>query len=86
MRSSPRLYAALSFPVMGLVGIAFAGRKSKKARLRLAMVILGMVTLLALAGCGGPHGIVTPAGNFPITVTAATTTVQANTTVTLGVQ
>ncbi|HEU4414231.1 MAG TPA: hypothetical protein VFT65_05560, partial [Candidatus Angelobacter sp.] len=86
MRSSPRLYAALSFPVMGLVGIAFAGRKSKKARLRMAMVILGMVTLLALAGCGGPHGIVTPAGNFPITVTAATTTVQANTTVTLGVQ
>ncbi|MGC2697793.1 MAG: hypothetical protein WA738_18555, partial [Candidatus Angelobacter sp.] len=86
LRKSHRLYAALSFPVLGLVGIAFGGRKSKKARLRLAMVLMGIVTLLALAGCGGPHGITTPSGNFPLTITASSATVQATTQVTLTVQ
>jgi fimbrial isopeptide formation D2 family protein len=78
---------AMFFPVLGLVGIALGGRKSRKARLRLAMVFLGMVTLLSFAGCGGGgHNITTPAGTYQITVTAATTTVQASTPVTLTVQ
>jgi hypothetical protein len=78
---------AMFFPVLGLVGIALGGRKSKKARLRLAMVLLGMVTLLSFAGCGGGgHNITTPAGTYTITVTAATTTVQVSTPVTLSVQ
>ncbi|MBZ5507915.1 MAG: DUF11 domain-containing protein [Acidobacteriia bacterium] len=78
---------AMFFPVFGLVGIALGGRKSKKSRLRLAMVFLGMMALLSFAGCGGGgHNITTPAGSYQITVTAATVTVQASTPVTLTVQ
>ena len=84
--SKPPLYAALFFPVFGLVAIALGGRKSRNARLRLAMVVIGAVGLLSFAGCGGGHRITTPAGNYQLTVTAASTTVQANTTVTLSVQ
>jgi hypothetical protein len=83
---TPRFYATLFFPVLGLVGIAFGGRRSRKARLRLAMAVLSMLGLLAFTGCGGVHGITTPAGSYTITVTAATTTVQATTQVTLTVQ
>jgi uncharacterized repeat protein (TIGR01451 family) len=84
---NPRLYAAFVFPALGLVAIVFSGRrKSKKTRLRLAFAFAGMITLLALAGCGGGNHISTPAGNFTITVTGATTTVQATTQVTLTVQ
>ncbi len=84
---TPRLYAALAFPALGLVALVFGGRKSsRKTRLRLAFVFAGMLTLLMLAGCGGAHRIGTPAGSFSITVTAATATVQATTQVTLTVQ
>jgi hypothetical protein len=79
-------YAAMFLPVFGLVGIAFSGRKGRKARLRFAMVVIGAVALLSFAGCGGAHGITTPAGSYHLTVTAATTTVQASTPVTLNVQ
>jgi CSLREA domain-containing protein/uncharacterized repeat protein (TIGR01451 family) len=84
---NPRMYAALAFPALGLVALVFTGRKnSRKTRLRLAFVFAGMLTLLMLAGCGGAHRSGTPAGNFSITVTAATATVQATTQVTLTVQ
>ncbi len=79
-------YAAWFFPVLGLVGIAVSGRKNKKARMRLALLLMGIVMLLSFAGCGGAHRITTPAGNYQITVTAATTTVQATTQVTMTVQ
>jgi len=82
----PRLYAMLGFPVFGLVALAFGGRKSSKRRLRLALVFVGMVSLLMLAGCGGSNRLTTPKGNFSITVTAATATVQATTQVSLTVQ
>jgi hypothetical protein len=87
MGSKPPLYAALLFPVLGLVGIGLGGRKGRKTRLRLAMVFAGAVVLLSFAGCGGgAHGITTPPGNYQLTVTAASATVQASTTVTLTVQ
>ncbi len=83
----PPLYAALFFPVLGLVGIALSGRKARKTRLRFAMVFVGAAMLLSFAGCaGGLHGPVTPAGTYQITVTAASTTVQASAPVTLNVQ
>src|ERR1051326_52357 len=81
--STPPFYALL-LPVLGLLGIVATGRK-KRTRLRLALVFAGVMTLLTFAGCGGGgiHGITTPAGNYTITVTAATTTVQATTQITL---
>jgi fimbrial isopeptide formation D2 family protein len=83
----PPMYAALFFPVLGLVGIALTGRKARKTRLRFAMVFVGAAMLLSFAGCaGGLHGAVTPAGTYQITVTAASATVQASTPVTLNVQ
>jgi fimbrial isopeptide formation D2 family protein/uncharacterized repeat protein (TIGR01451 family) len=83
----PPLYAALFFPVLGLVGIALSGSKARKTRLRFAMVFVGAAMLLSFAGCGsGLHGPVTPAGSYQITVTAASTTVQATAPVTLNVQ
>ena len=83
----PPLYAALFFPVLGLVGIALSGSKARKTRLRFAMVFVGAAMLLSFAGCGGGlHGPVTPAGSYQLTVTAASTTVQASAPVTLNVQ
>jgi len=83
----PPLYAALFFPVLGLVGIALSGSKARKTRLRFAMVFVGAAALLSFAGCGGGlHGPVTPAGTYQVTVTAASATVQASAPVTLNVQ
>jgi hypothetical protein len=81
------LYAALLFPVFGMVGIAFSGRRGRKARLRFALVVIGALALLSFAGCGsGLHGIVTPAGNYQLSVSASSATVQVSTPVTLSVQ
>jgi uncharacterized repeat protein (TIGR01451 family) len=84
--SKPPVYAALLFPVFGLAAIALSGSRKTRKRLRLAMVCAGAVALLAFAGCGGVHGLVTPRGTYNLSVTAATTTVQASTTVSLTVQ
>ncbi|HET9284383.1 MAG TPA: hypothetical protein VFR24_20715, partial [Candidatus Angelobacter sp.] len=86
---NPRLYAALMFPALGFVAMVFGGRKNKKnrkPRLRLAFAFAGLAMLMALVGCGGLHRTTTPDGTFSITVTAATTTVQATTQVNLTVQ
>jgi uncharacterized repeat protein (TIGR01451 family)/fimbrial isopeptide formation D2 family protein len=82
----PRFVAALFLPVLGFVGICLGGRSKKQWRMRLALAFVGMVTLLAFAGCSGLQGITTPAGSYQITVSAATTTVQATTQVTLSVK
>ena len=82
-----RLYAMLTFPVFGLVAIGLTGRKNRKTRTRLVLSFIGLVSLLAFAGCGGgAHRVTTPPGTYTITVTAATTTVQVSTQVTLNVQ
>jgi hypothetical protein len=83
-RKAP-LYAALFFPVFGLVGITLGGRKGKKNRLRFAMLMIALVAVLSFAGCGGVPGITTPAGTYQLTVTAASATVQVDTPVTLTV-
>jgi hypothetical protein len=81
------LYAALLFPVFGMVGIAFSGRRGRKARMRFVLVVIGALALLSFAGCAsGLHGIVTPAGNYQLSVSAAAGTVQVSTPVTLSVQ
>jgi apolipoprotein N-acyltransferase len=77
----------LTFPVFGLVAIGLTGRKNRKTRTRLVLSFIGLVSLLAFAGCGGgAHRVTTPPGTYTITVTAATTTVQVSTQVTLNVQ
>jgi len=85
--SKSPFYAALFFPVFGMVGIAFSGRRGRKARLRFALVVIGALALLSFAGCaGGLHGVATPPGTYQLTVTASSATVQVSTPVTLSVQ
>jgi hypothetical protein len=85
---TPPFYAAL-LPVLALLGLGLGRKKGKAARLRLAMLLAGLVVLLTFVGCGGgsfrPTG--TPAGTFPITVTAtsASTGQSASTVVNLTV-
>jgi hypothetical protein len=81
-------YAAL-LPILGLLGLGLGRKKAKAARLRLAMLLAGLVVLLAFVGCGGGgfHQTGTPAGTFPITVsaTSASTGQSASTVVNLTV-
>ena len=87
----PPTFAALLFPIAGLVGVGFgfAGRKRKQLRFRLAMMLMGLMLLAALAGCGG-NALMTPTGQSTITVTGTAATaagpVSGSTTVTLTVQ
>jgi hypothetical protein len=89
----PPIYAVLLFPVLGLVGWAAmnlrrGNKTNKKARLRLAIALIGLGIFLAFAGCGG-NPLVTPPGTYPITVTGTATTssgtVSGSATVTLHV-
>ena len=87
--SSGPMYAALLFPVLGLVSLAAAGSRGKKNRMRLLMFLGSMIVLMALFGCGGSPHKGTPIGAFPITVTAtsaANPTVTASTQVVVTVQ
>lgn len=82
-------YAAWLFPIMGLVAAGFAGRKQKKLRLRLVMIVMGLLLIAALSGCGGSP-FTTPPGQSTITVTGTAQTPQGpitgTTTVSLTVQ
>lgn len=79
------VYAVL-FPLLGLAGLGFSRKKGKQSRLRLAMLLAGLLMLLVFTGCGGRTSSPgTPAGTFPITVTATSSTAQASTTVNLTV-
>jgi len=84
--ATPR-YAAMLLPLLGLLGMMLTGKNRKPTRVRLALCLAGLLTVLAFAGCGGTAstaqiGPVT----FPLTVTAATPTDQATTTVNVRVQ
>jgi uncharacterized repeat protein (TIGR01451 family) len=82
------VYAAL-FPILAFAGLGIGRKKGKAARLRLAMLLAGLVVFLAFVGCGGGSLLRTgtPAGNFTITVsaTSASTSQSASTTVNLTV-
>jgi ABC-type uncharacterized transport system auxiliary subunit len=72
---------------MGLAFVTLGAKKDRRRALRGLAIFAVMAFLIVLAGCGGgPHGIVTPAGTYQITVTAVTPTAQATTTITLNVQ
>jgi hypothetical protein len=86
---------AMSLPTFGLLFVGIGrgrGKKGKAARLVILGVVM-LITLLALTGCGGhPRSLFggngnggTPAGTFPITVTASSGNASAQTTVTLTV-
>jgi hypothetical protein len=83
------VYAALLFPMLGVVSLAAVGRRGKKNRMRLVMFLGSFLILMALFGCGGRPTNGTPPGAFPITVTAtsvANSTVTASTQVVVTVQ
>src|SRR5439155_11676456 len=62
--TTPRIYVAMLFPLLGLLGMTLNGKNRKKMRLRLAVCLVGLLALLALAGCGGTavNPFATPAG------------------------
>ncbi len=86
-RTTP-IYAVL-LPLLGLAGLGLRGKKGKSARLRLALLLGGLVMLLSLVSCGGSGGGFrkngTPAGTFPFTVTASSASASASTTLNLTV-
>lgn len=84
--SNTPIYAVL-LPVLGLAGLTFRGKKGKAARLRLALLLGGLMMLFALVSCGGRSNQVsgTPAGTFPFSVTATSGTTSASATVNLTV-
>ena len=83
-RTTP-VYAVL-LPLLGLAGLGFGRKKGNQRRLRLAMLLAGLLMLLIFAGCGGRGQTPgTPRGTFPVTVTATSSTAQASTTVNLNV-
>jgi hypothetical protein len=87
-RAAP-MFAALLFPLIGLVSISSGRKKSRKNLLRTIGIFGGLMLLIALMGCGGRNSNGTPIGSFPLQVTAtssATPSVQASATVTLTVQ
>jgi len=83
---TPPLYAAF-FPVLGLAGLALGRKKSKASRLRLAVVLAGLVLLLGVVGCGGTRAAPVINGSFPINVivSSPTTGDSASTGVTVQV-
>jgi hypothetical protein len=85
------LYAMFAFPVFGMVLAAFGGQRRKGVKRLPILLMLGLVLLLAMAGCGvappaPPPVPGTPAGTFAVTITATSTGFTATTSFNLIVQ
>ncbi|HLK08051.1 MAG TPA: hypothetical protein VKV30_08925 [Candidatus Angelobacter sp.] len=84
------LYAMFMFPVFGMVLAGF-GQLRKRVKLRSMVIMLGLLLLLAIVGCGvappaPPPTPGTPAGTFVVTVTATSAGFTATTSFNLVVQ
>jgi uncharacterized repeat protein (TIGR01451 family) len=85
------LYAMLAFPVFGIMVAGFGGQRRKGVKRLPMLIMLGLVLLLAMAGCGvappaPPPTPGTPAGTFVVTVTATSAGFTATTSFNLVVQ
>jgi hypothetical protein len=77
----PNLWASLTG--LGMLGMVVAGdwKKRNRRRMGIMLLVLALAMILALVGCGGSSsssgggggGGGTPAGTYPITVTATGT-------------
>ena len=85
------LYAMFAFPVFGMVLASFGGQRRKGVKRLPMLIMLGLVLLLAMVGCGvappaPPPVPGTPAGTFAVTVTATSAGFTATTSFNLVVQ
>ncbi|MGH9569677.1 MAG: beta strand repeat-containing protein, partial [Candidatus Angelobacter sp.] len=69
------VYAMLSLPVFGMMLAGFGGQRRKGEKRWAALVLLGLLCMLAMTGCGAasfqpPPLPGTPAGTYAVTVTA----------------
>ena len=86
--NAPLFALWLGLPGLALLGMAFAGQRSKKARLRLYLswgLLLAFLVLQA-ACAGGLPPERTPTGGYTITVTGVSGTAQHSGGTTLVVQ
>ena len=79
------------FPVFGIMVGGVGGQCRRRVKLRSALIMRGLVLLLAIAGCGvappaPPPVPGTPTGTFAVTVTATSTGFTATTSFNLVVQ
>jgi hypothetical protein len=85
------VYAMLSLPIFGVLLAGFSARPRRSGMRWLGLTMVGLLLLLAITGCGvapaaPPPMPGTPAGTFPITITATSTGFTATTTFNLVVQ
>ena len=85
------LYAMFALPMFGMVLAGFGGQRRKGVKRLPLLLMLGLVLLLAMAGCGvappaPPPVPGTPAGTFAVTITATSAGFTATTSFNLVVQ
>jgi hypothetical protein len=85
------LYAMFALPMFGMVLVGLGGQRKKGVKRLPMLIMLGLVLLLAMAGCGvappaPPPVPGTPAGTFAVTITATSAGFTATTSFNLVVQ